>query len=340
MGLLSKLGRVVGTAAGFAVGGPAGAAIGGSLGSAGGKAAGSLVGGGGGGGGGGGAATAAGGLLAATLTKEQLQKSIEDYNKAQEGSVTAYTGARDTTMNALTGARDISMGAHTGARDASLGYYSPFLQGGTEQFQAAGNMLRPGFQYSPSDPSYAWRFGEGMNALARQQSASGMLNSGGGQKAAMRFGQGLASTEFANDFARRNQLAQFGLNAAQGSANAQGNYAQGVAGTQDNYAQGVGYAQNNYANGIYNSLFSGARGRDPARQNKAGATWDQVGAGVDLLGSVFGGGGNPLSGLGGLITQPAGGGQTLTDAWGFQPTPTGNVDFVNTPANLGGLFGF
>src|SRR5689334_10204048 len=144
-----------------------------------------------------------GDFMGSRAQKKQSKQILRDYNDAEKNSLAAYGGARD----------------------ASLGYYSPFLQGGTEQFQAAGNMLQPGFQYQPTAPSYAWRFGEGMNALTRQQAASGVLNSGGAQKAAIRYGQGFASTEFANDFARRNQLAQYGLQAAQGSSGAQDNYA-------------------------------------------------------------------------------------------------------------------
>jgi hypothetical protein len=128
--------------------------------------------------------------------------------------------------------------ALTGARDASVAGFQPFLQGGQAQFQQAQNMLTPGYQYGPSDPSYAWRFGEGMNALTRQQSASGTLQSGGGEKAAMRFGQGLASTEFGNDFNRRNQLAQFGLQAAGGNAQVQSNYGREMSDVFRNAAEG------------------------------------------------------------------------------------------------------
>jgi hypothetical protein len=189
-----------------------------------------------------------GGFLGNSAKKKQSKQIIRDYNDAETNSLAAYGGARD----------------------ASLGYYQPFLQGGTQAFQGAQNMLQPGFQYSPSDPSYAWRFGEGMNALTRQQSASGALNSGGGQKAAMRFGQGLASTEFANDFARRNQLAQFGLQAAQGSSQ----------------------AQDNFANGTYRTEFGAAEGRAKARGMRGDAIagqFDSVTSGITgAVGSYFG----------------------------------------------------
>lgn len=128
--------------------------------------------------------------------------------------------------------------ALTGARDTAMAGYQPFLQGGAQAFQNAQNMLQPGYQYSPSDPSYAFRFGEGMNALTRQQAAAGGLRSGGGEKAALRYGQGLASTEFGNDFARQNQLAQYGLNAAQGGAQVQSGFGREIGDVLLNAAKG------------------------------------------------------------------------------------------------------
>jgi hypothetical protein len=41
----------------------------------------------------------------------------------------------------------------------------------------------------------------------------------------MRYGQGLASTQWQQDFNNRNQLAQYGLQGAQGAAQAQSGYA-------------------------------------------------------------------------------------------------------------------
>jgi len=52
------------------------------------------------------------------------------------------------------------------------------------------------------DPGYNFRFDEGMKALERKMSASGMTQSGAAQKAAVRYGQDYASNEFMNAFQR------------------------------------------------------------------------------------------------------------------------------------------
>lgn len=148
--------------------------------------------------------------------KKGAKQVIGQWNDYQTGATNALTGARDTAMAG----------------------YQPFLEGGTKAFQGAQNMLAPGFQYTPSDPSYGFRFNEGMNALTRQQAAAGGLQSGGAQKAAIRYGQGLASTEFGNDFNRQNQLAQYGLGAAQGGAQVQSGYGREISDVFRNAAEG------------------------------------------------------------------------------------------------------
>lgn len=52
------------------------------------------------------------------------------------------------------------------------------------------------------DPGYNFRFEEGMKALERKMSASGMTQSGAAQKAAIRYGEDYASNEFMNAFNR------------------------------------------------------------------------------------------------------------------------------------------
>jgi hypothetical protein len=188
-----------------------------------------------------------GGFLGHQAEKKQAKKSAQD-----------YIGARDNSVNAF-----------AGARDASVAGYQPFLQGGQQGFQNALNMQTPGFQYSPSDPSYAWRLGQGVEALDRSAAANGSLNSGGQLKALTRYGQGLASTEFQNDFARNNTLGGYGIQAAQGDAQ----------------------AQTNFANGNALAQFRGADGLSGARTAKGNATasqWGDVANGIESVGRFFG----------------------------------------------------
>jgi hypothetical protein len=88
------------------------------------------------------------------------------------------------------------------------------------------------------------------------------MNSGGTLKALDRYGQGLASTEFQNDFARDNTLAGYGMQGAQGNAAAQSGYA--------NLLQRSAA----YRNGIYT--------------DRGNATADQYGAGADIGNALFG----------------------------------------------------
>lgn len=195
----------------------------------------------------GGILDAVGGFLGHGAQKKAAGNVIQSYKDAQAGATTAFTGARD----------------------ASLGYYQPYAQGGQQAFGNALNMQSGGFQYSPSDPSYQWRLDQGVNALDRSASAQGAMNSGGTLKALTRYGQGLASTEFQNDFARNNTLAGYGMQAAQGQAQ----------------------AQNNYATGTANALFSAANGQRLAYGDKGDAKASQFGDianGIQSVGKYFG----------------------------------------------------
>ena len=122
--------------------------------------------------------------------------------------------------------------------------------------------------------AYQWQVGQGINALDRSAAAGGSLGSGGHSADLVRFGQGLASQEYGNQWARLMGVAGLGQNAAVGagnmgqqsanaignlygnigqagagqainSANAWGNALQGVAGAAGNYlgSRHTSYAQ-------------------------------------------------------------------------------------------------
>lgn len=69
------------------------------------------------------------------------------------------------------------------------------------------------------DPSYQFRFGQGMDALNRNLAASGSLDSGRAMQAAMDLGQQMASQEYGNAFERNQSLAGFGANVGGSLAN-------------------------------------------------------------------------------------------------------------------------
>jgi hypothetical protein len=84
--------------------------------------------------------------------------------------------------------------------------------------------LQSGDVMSAMDPSYSFRFQEGLKALDRQAAARGGLISGGALKAAQRYGQDYASTEFGNAYNRLAGLAGVGQTATGAIGNAAGAY--------------------------------------------------------------------------------------------------------------------
>lgn len=173
------------------------------------------------------------------------------------------------------------------ARDASVNAYNPLWYTGTAALKNAYDMTQPGFQYSPSDPSYNWRLQQGLGAVEQSAAGKGLLHSGGAMKALNNYAQNAASQQYQQDFNNQNQLAQYGQTGAQGIAN----------------------AQFGAANGISNSLFNMARGVTGGFQDKANAlnaengSWVNLGNGIasavagGMGGNPFAGGANPFAGV-------------------------------------------
>jgi hypothetical protein len=107
------------------------------------------------------------------------------------------------------------------------------------QYQAPLKEMMTG-KFSSTDPSYAWRFGQGEQALERSIGAKGMLGSGNRLTALTDYGQGAASTEYQAQFNRLATLsgassgspgtaAQIGANAANANTLAAGTLASSIA---------------------------------------------------------------------------------------------------------------
>ena len=127
----------------------------------------------------------------------------------------------------------------TGAASAA----DPFAtQRGQYQTQL-NNMMAPGAVFNSSDPSYAFRFSQGADALNRSQAASGGMGSGAEMAAATTYGQNMASTEYANQFSRLSQLA--GANV--GSPAAAGQILQNAGNQQQGGATALGSSIGNAA---------------------------------------------------------------------------------------------
>jgi len=87
-----------------------------------------------------------------------------------------------------------------GTPGSAVGAADPFAaQRG--QYQQSLQQLMQG-NFTPTDPSYKFRFDQGLEAVNRGAAASGMLNSGNRLAELMSYGQNLASTEYGNQFQR------------------------------------------------------------------------------------------------------------------------------------------
>lgn len=94
------------------------------------------------------------------------------------------------------------------AAAATADPYAKYRSGWLNQLQtmAAGG---PG-SFTPSDPSYAFRFKQGQGAVESSLAAQGLLGSGRAALELQEYGQGAASQEFAAQFSRLQQLAGMG----------------------------------------------------------------------------------------------------------------------------------
>lgn len=96
----------------------------------------------------------------------------------------------------------------------------PFRQSGIN----ALNKIESGDIMGSMDPSYSFRFQEGLKALDRSAAARGGLLSGGALKAAQRYGQEFASNEFGNAYNRLASRAGFGQTASTNMGGAAGQF--------------------------------------------------------------------------------------------------------------------
>lgn len=120
------------------------------------------------------------------------------------GSWLTGAGGQALTGQLISGGMQAVLGSGGGGSKAMTAA-DPFA-GQRPQYQQALASLMSG-QFTPQDPSYEWRFRQGQQATDRAQAAMGNLMSGNRLTALTDYGQGMASTEYQNQFARLAQLA-------------------------------------------------------------------------------------------------------------------------------------
>ena len=137
------------------------------------------------------------------------------------------------------------------------------------------------------DPSYAFRFSEGMRALERARAAGGQMFSGGTARAATRFGQDLASTEYGNAWNRLASLAGLGQTATGAMSGQAGQFGMSAGNlmTGAGAARASGYV--GQANALTNALgqgigqyqFNSMMNRFPMQAPAAGGGYGGYGGG-------------------------------------------------------------
>lgn len=161
----------------------------------------------------------------------------------------------------------------------AAGAADPFAQQRPQYMQQLQDMMNPNLGFTPQDPSYAFRFNQGMQAVNAGQAGSGMLNSGHRLMALEDYGQGTASTEYANQFSRLSQLsgANIGSPAAAGQITANGNaQQQGAAST-------LGNAVSTAVKGWGTSDSGGGGGSSWGNWNAPSYSSDMSGGGSDVM---------------------------------------------------------
>ena len=189
-------------------------------------------------------------------------------------------GAAKDAAAAANEQQDKALGLQTRMYEEGIARQQPYANIGMEFTNRLADMQRggpgAGMNMLNMDPGYNFRLGEGMKALERQSAARGGLISGGALKAAQRYGQDFASTEFGNAYNRLAGLAGVG----QTATGAMGNAASQFGTNAGNLMTGGAAARASGYVGGANALTSGLGQYMNYTQNQ------------NLLNSLQGGGGN------------------------------------------------
>jgi hypothetical protein len=165
----------------------------------------------------------------------------------------------------------------------------------------------PSMEGFEGSPGYQFRLGEGLKALERSAASRGTLLTGGTLKGLERYGQNLASQEYANEYARRLGETQLGLGAQQqrygqlmgvGQLGLQAAGQQGALGSQ--YAGLAGNLLGGQAQGIGDWLTQRGNAAAAGTVGGANAWQNALGQGTNLAQMYL------LS----RMMQPGGGGTT------------------------------
>jgi hypothetical protein len=156
-------------------------------------------------------------------------------------------------------------------------------------------MMQPGHTMNVQDPSYAFRYNQGLVGQERALAAGGMAGSGNEIAAAAMYGQGQASNEYANQFSRLSHLAGADI----GSPTAAGQILNQAGQQQQAGATALGNSVGSAVGNIFGQTYGGA--------GSTGTFYNQTGFDTGV-----GGSGYTAASMGGASSEEA---QMVSAQW-------------------------
>ena len=164
-----------------------------------------------------------------------------------------------------------------------------------------GTFTAPTEAQAEATPGYQFTYDQGLQALQRSQAATG-ITGGAAAKAALQYGQGLASTNYQNTYANAlnayntnysTALGAFQTNFNAYNTNQQNTYNKlaGIAGVGETANQQLSSAGQNYANNASN-IAESAGNASAAGAIGLGNSLSSLGTNLGQLQSIYGGGGS------------------------------------------------
>lgn len=148
----------------------------------------------------------AGGVISGIFGQEAAEEQAEAIEGASEAELQAQREALEENRRQF----DLGLGEVQRQYDVARGDVAPYREAGVSALNLLSQGIQPGGEFNQpftaqtmmQDPGYQFRVQEGQRALERSQSARGGLLGGRAMREATRYGQEMASNEYANAFNR------------------------------------------------------------------------------------------------------------------------------------------
>lgn len=195
----------------------------------------------------GGVSSAVSGSKAAKAQKQAAATSAAASQAATDAQIAESRRQYDTTRADYTPYREVGYGA-LGKLAGMYGVQSTDASGKPTSAVGSTGAGYSGDGGFTASPGYKFRMDEGLKAIDRQNAARGILNSGGADKARMRYAQGIASSEYDTFANRLAALAGVGQSATGSTAAAGANASGQIVGALGQNGQNQSTAATNAGN--------------------------------------------------------------------------------------------